>query len=76
MIQMTQDFMKSNYKVIILLICNARGQKDENWGQTAENQWKNDSFYYFCIYWSKFVAEAWKFYVLYMKKKTVWRSAV
>lgn len=58
MIQIKQDFMKSMYKVKILLICNSRGQKDKNWGQTVENQWKNNSFYYFSIYWSKFVAEA------------------
>lgn len=63
MIQIKQDFMKSIYKVKILLICNSRGQKDKNWGQTVENQWKNNSFYYFSIYWSTFVAEAWKFHV-------------
>lgn len=72
MIQIKQDFMKSIYKVKILLICNSRGQKDKNWGQTVENQWKNNSFYYFSIYWSTFVAEAWKFHV--HEKKTVWRS--
>lgn len=60
MIQITQDFIKSIYKAKMLLICNSREQKDEDWGQTVENQ--NNSFYYFSISWSKFVAEAWKFH--------------
>lgn len=41
MIQMAQDFIKSIYKLQMLLICNSRGQKGENWGPTVENQWKS-----------------------------------